>query len=98
MITRLVFRWGIRAAAEAGRVVVVLVAVRDRAVRTAIAVLRRVEPEAALEGAVGVGGPLGQVPDHVVDAEVVRAVWICARLRDAAFELVVARIVELGEA
>src|SRR5262249_4085129 len=88
-------RLQVGAASKPGRVVVVLESVCDGSVGAPLAVLSRIEPIAALEGAVRVRGPLVEIADHVVSTVVAHAVRERARLRDRARELVVAWVVQL---
>src|SRR5262249_27069931 len=85
----------IRAAAEAGRVVVVARVVRGRRVAASFAMTeaRDVLVVAAVERAAPIGDPLVEVADHVEHAVAVRAAGVLARLRERAFDLVQLRLV-----
>ena len=66
--------------------------VGHRAVRAPGAVQPRVEVVASLEGACRVENPLVQVTHHVVDAIIIGAARVPARLGDGALDLVEGRL------
>src|SRR5690606_11716130 len=85
---------GVPTAAKAGRIVVVVARVSGGAVVAAFAVLEGVHEEAADEGALGIGDPLVEIADQVVDGKLVGAAKTSAGGLHGARELVQAWVVQ----